>query len=147
MNRTWLSILIIGGIIVAGVAYWLLSPLARTNTIEDAAPTDAVEPEVYSTGSFVNGAHDVSGSASIIETTEGMMLRLSDFHTLNGPDLRLYLATDTTAKDYVDLGPLKATDGNINYDIPPNTDADKYTTVLVWCRAFSVNFGSATLIK
>ena len=35
---------------------------------------------------------------------------------LEYPDLHVYLATNTSAKDYVDLGKLKANIGNQNYD-------------------------------
>jgi electron transfer DM13 len=45
----------------------------------------------------------------------------------------------------VNLGRLKANIGNQNYQIPEGTDITKYDTVLIWCRAFSVLFGSADL--
>jgi len=45
----------------------------------------------------------------------------------------------------VDVGRLKANIGNQNYPIPAGTDMTKYDTVLIWCRAFSVLFGSADL--
>jgi hypothetical protein len=45
----------------------------------------------------------------------------------------------------VDLGRLKANIGNQNYPIPNGTDMTKYDTALIWCRAFSVLFGSAEL--
>jgi hypothetical protein len=57
----------------------------------------------------------------------------------------VYLATDIDADDYVNLGKLKAEIGNINYDIPENTDLEKYNKVLIWCEPFAVLFGSATL--
>jgi hypothetical protein len=43
------------------------------------------------------------------------------------------------------MGRLKANIGNQNYPIPAGTDMTKYDTVLIWCRAFSVLFGSADL--
>ncbi len=36
------------------------------------------------------------------------------------------------------LGPLKATNGSFNYEIPAGTDVAIYRSVVVWCRAFSV---------
>jgi hypothetical protein len=45
----------------------------------------------------------------------------------------------------VNLGRLKANIGNQNYEVPEGTDLTKYGTVLIWCKAFSVLFGSADL--
>jgi arsenite methyltransferase len=55
------------------------------------------------------------------------------------------LATDKGASDIVNLGRLKGNIGNQNYPIPDGTDLTKYDTVLIWCKAFSVLFGSAQL--
>jgi hypothetical protein len=63
----------------------------------------------------------------------------------NGPDLYVYLATNTTAKDFVSLGRLKDNIGNQNYPIRENKDFEKYNTVLIWCQAFSTLFGSSKL--
>jgi hypothetical protein len=73
------------------------------------------------------------------------VLRLEEFKSTNGPDLYVYLSTDKQASDFVSLGRLKANIGNQNYDIPSGTDLSKYDTVLVWCKQFSVLFGSAEL--
>jgi hypothetical protein len=37
---------------------------------------------------------------------------------------------------------LKANNGNQNYNILDGTDLSKYTMVLIWCKDFSVLFGS-----
>jgi Electron transfer DM13 len=73
------------------------------------------------------------------------VLRLEDLIVTNGPDLYVYLSTDKSASDFVDLGRLKANIGNQNYPIPDGTDLAKYDTALIWCKAFSVLFGSADL--
>ncbi|MDH3497546.1 MAG: DM13 domain-containing protein, partial [Gemmatimonadota bacterium] len=52
--------------------------------------------------------------------------------------------TVTTA-GFVGLGGLKGNVGDQNYDIPAGTDLTRYRTVTIWCRRFSVNFGSAPL--
>ena len=72
-------------------------------------------------------------------------MRLENLKATNGPDLYVYLATDKTASDFVNVGRLKANIRNQNYNIPEGTDLSKYNTVLIWCRAFSVLFGSAEL--
>ncbi|MEK6842591.1 MAG: DM13 domain-containing protein [Nanoarchaeota archaeon] len=55
------------------------------------------------------------------------------------------MATDTNGEDYIDLGELKATKGNINYEIPEDIDFEKYDKVLIWCVPFKVLFGYAKL--
>jgi hypothetical protein len=45
----------------------------------------------------------------------------------------------------VEIGKLKGTDGDQNYDVPPDLDLGKYRAVTIWCRRFSVNFGTAPL--
>jgi hypothetical protein len=101
------------------------------------------------TGSFVgvgDGIHDAQGIAKVIPIEGGGdVLRLEDLVVTNGPDLYVYLSTDKSASDFMNLGRLKANISNQNYPIPVGTDLSKYDTVLIWCRAFSVLFGSADL--
>jgi len=101
------------------------------------------------TGSFIgvgDGIHDAQGNAKVIPVEGGgNVIRLEDLIVTNGPDLYVYLSTDKSASDFVNLGRLKANIGNQNYPIPAGTDLTKYDTVLIWCRAFSVLFGSAEL--
>jgi Electron transfer DM13 len=102
------------------------------------------------TGSFIgvgDGIHNAEGEAKIIPFQDGdkNILRLENLRVTNGPDLYVYLATDKTTSDFVNVGKLKANNGNQNYEIPAGTDLTKYDTVLIWCRPFSVLFGSAEL--
>jgi len=93
-----------------------------------------------------DGIHDAEGKAKILTISDGsQILRLEDFRSTNGPNVHLYLSTDKQASDFIDLGRLKANNGNQNYQIPINTDFSKYKYVLIWCQPFSVLFGSAQL--
>jgi hypothetical protein len=93
-----------------------------------------------------DGIHDAEGIAKQISLEDGrQFVRFENFKVTNGPDLFVYLATDKSASDFVDLGKLKANNGNQNYQIPSGTDLSKYNTVVIWCKAFSVLFGSAEL--
>lgn len=93
-----------------------------------------------------DGIHDASGTARVLPLDDGSrVLRLEDFRSTNGPDLRVYLATDESASDHVSLGRLKASAGNQNYAVPDGVDLERHGTVLVWCEAFGVLFGSARL--
>jgi Electron transfer DM13 len=101
------------------------------------------------TGSFIgagDGFHTAEGSAKVIPLGDGnTILRLENFKSTNGPNVHLYLATDKSASDFIDLGKLKANNGNQNYNIPHGTDLAKYNMALIWCKDFSVLFGSAQL--
>jgi hypothetical protein len=100
-------------------------------------------------GEFIgvnDGIHNAEGIAKVIQLDDAsMILRLENFKATNGPDLYVYLSTDNSASDIVNLGRLKGNIGNQNYDIPEGTDFSRYDTVLIWCQAFSVLFGSAQL--
>jgi hypothetical protein len=101
-----------------------------------------------SSGSFTGAAHPTSGTAAVVELKSGeRMLTLTQFETDPGPDLRVYLAPEDGADvgDDVDLGGLKGNKGNQQYGIPDEVDLEKYTAVVIWCRAFSVSFGRAVL--
>ena len=116
---------------------------------DDAMMDDVVETPTSYAGTFVgvgDGIHHAEGSVYALPLEDGSnVLRLENFRTTNGPDLFVYLATDKGASEFVNLGVLKANIGNQNYDIPEDTDLDEYDTVLIWCRAFSLYFGSAEL--
>jgi hypothetical protein len=101
-------------------------------------------------GSFASIAHDGRGMAAVVELPSGeRKLTLTDFETDSGPDLRLYVSTGDPASgdlgDFEDLGALKGNVGNQQYTLPRSVDLELYSTVVVWCRAFSVAFTSAGL--
>jgi hypothetical protein len=107
-----------------------------------------------STGSFKGLAHSTSGKAILYRTKEGgFVLRLENFETSNGPDVRVYLVQGTDAANdavikagnFLDLGALKGNVGNQNYTIPADAQIERYQSVSIWCRRFNVNFGAAPL--
>jgi lipopolysaccharide export LptBFGC system permease protein LptF len=118
------------------------------NTIVDISQ-NREENKNLIVGDFVgvnDGIHNAEGKAKILALSDGsQILRLEDFKSTNGPDVHLYLSTDKQASDFIDLGRLKANNGNQNYQIPINADFNKYKYVLIWCQPFSVLFGSAQL--
>lgn len=108
------------------------------------------EPHIVLAGEFY-GADDFHfgrGTALIIQVEPGIyVLRFEDFSVRNGPDLRVYLSTNPdgySANDY-EIGPLRATDGSFNYDIPPDVDISIYRSVIIWCEPFAVLFATAPL--
>ncbi len=77
--------------------------------------------------------------------------------TSNGPDVHVILvpSTDENLKqDFVkgelasvELGQLKANQGDQNYDLPDSADLSKYDAVVIYCERFHVVFGVAKLEK
>ncbi len=116
-------------------------------TMDEKSPMPKVEKKSISllakSPLVPHGGHWVEWKALIIQSWDQQILRYQDFETINGPNLRVYLATDTNATDFVDLGKLKGTKWNINYLIPAWTDLTKYNHALVWCVPFRVLFNSA----
>lgn len=96
-------------------------------------------------GEFKPRAHDVAGRALLIEKDSQKILRFEDFETINGPDLRIYLSSELGVEDAVELGPIRATRGSVNYELPAGTDTAKHNKVLVWCYTFSILFSYAEL--
>lgn len=148
-------LIIVATVVVLGVAYYGLSPLFRNTRVDEEVPQAAS----MSTGSEATTAmdeddvavivgtplHPASGTARIVSDGSKQYLRYENFETINGPDLYVYLATDLAASEFIDLGRLKATEGNVNYEIPPGVDLRDYPYALVWCKAFGVLFNSAKL--
>jgi hypothetical protein len=114
-------------------------------------PAAAVE---LATGFFHGVAHEGRGRATIHGLPDGSrVLRLTDFETSNGPDVRLLLvaAADATDSDsvreagYLELGRLTGNRGDQNYEVPAGADLAEYRAVTVWCHRFGVNFATAPL--
>lgn len=124
---------------------------AQTNgtTVNEEMTTIGQEASTLYVGEFVgvnDGIHNAEGQAKVLKLGDSTnFLRLEDFKATNGPDLYVYLSTDKSASDFVNIGRLKGNVGDQNYEIPDVTDLSKYDTALVWCQAFSVLFGSAEL--
>ena len=115
---------------------------SETKEMEEVMPQTAT---ILSQGTFEPRAHEVEGSAVLIQSDGEKILRFEDFDTINGPRLHVYLSTDLGTDDFIDLGPLKATKGNFNYELDPSIDTSKYNKVLVWCVPFSVLFSYAEI--
>jgi hypothetical protein len=117
---------------------------ASTSAGASSAPSGPVE---IAGGRFTNQAHNTSGLATLIKQPNGdRVLTLTRFRTDPGPDVRVYLVPDPggSVEHAVDLGKLKGNKGNQQYDVPDGAEAG---AVVIWCRAFTVAFGTATLAQ
>jgi hypothetical protein len=122
-----------------------------TGVAASEAPAAAGGDVELSSGQFVGLAHGASGTAAVVALgSGGRVLTFTDLDTDNGPDLRVYLVAgavegDGDVDDFVDLGGLKGNKGTQQYEIPAGTDTGRYSTVVIWCRAFTVSFAKAEL--
>ena len=136
-------------LLVGGFGYYAISPLFNSIHANDALPTAAVvpttEPTSADSGASVVGTfgHPASGTVRIVTADGASYVRYENLKTINGPDIYVYLAKDMNATDFVSLGKVKATEGNVNYEIPADVNSKDYPYVLTWCKTFSVLFNSA----
>ena len=158
MKKLWF--VIIGVAVIAGGVYYLglYTYFVKTEIHEElprqgeAPDSPASQMRTLATGSFgeIDLIHKGSGQAKLIEINGKTFLRLENFSVTSGPDLYVYLSNSTKPThnikdlgDYADLGRLKATSGEQNYDIPPS--AEDYRTAVIWCKQFGVLFSFAVM--
>jgi electron transfer DM13 len=162
MKKKGMIVALIAVPVALPAAVYAASPLFLNTTIDEAMPfagdkmmdnksvedatmadkNDNAMMEKQLTGRFAGASdwvHNAEGVTKVIYLEgENDLLRLEDFRLTNGPDLHVYLATDRQASDFVDLGRLKANNGNQNYDLPEGTDLTKYDTGHLVQGVFSV---------
>ena len=146
-------------LIVIGVGAWYAFRPERlfiNQRVNEKFPTASAASNKLASGQFHSGAHETKGTATVFQLADGKKtLRLTNFETSNGPDVHVYLIAAEDAKDndtvtragFVDIGSLKGNIGDQNYDLPANTDLARYRAVTIWCKRFSVNFGTAPLVN
>jgi electron transfer DM13 len=157
MSNRWKVTLV--ALIIAGAGAWYAFRPERlfiNQSVNEQFPTASAASNQLASGQFHSGAHETKGVATVFQLADGKKtLRLTNFATSNGPDVHVYLVAVTDAKDsdsvtkaeFVDLGTLKGNIGDQNYELPANADLAKYRAVTIWCKRFSVNFGTAPLMN
>lgn len=146
MNKKMIAVAVLMVIVITTIATWYVF-LREEEVLElnEQSPLDQDNSTVIMQGKFNSTTYNVKGYAFLIRTGEGYILRFEDFESDTGPGLYIYLSTAKNDDDFVNLGKIKAHKGNINYDVPPDTDLEKYNVALVWCEPFSALFGYAEL--
>ena len=116
---------------------------ASTVTLNEAVQPDGV---VKFEGTFVSkGGQDVSGKCIIYSINKSYQLKLENFSTSNGPDLKVYLSKADKPVEFISLGDLKSTNGNQVYDISGTPDFSIYKYVLIHCQKYNHLYGAAEL--
>lgn len=119
------------------------TPPTTTGGTTTTPPQDAT---LLLQGTFTSGVHITSGMVKVYEDkNKNRTLVFENFKTDGGPDLRVYLAEDKAITNFVQITDKVNTNGSYTLAIPANVDLKKQTTVVIWCKAFSVLFGSASL--
>lgn len=160
MNRTIPRWAYLAAVPVIAVLWYLFRPelIFVNRSVSESLPAAtagaATSAKPLKSGAFTSLAHQTSGTAAIYELPDGRkVLRLSDFKTSNGPDVRVYLVAGSDGTDndainggrFVDLGTLKGNLGDQNYELPADLNLSQYGSVSIWCKRFAVNFGAANL--
>jgi len=144
--------------VAAFLAWYAFRPerLVVNRRVDEAMPAapDISSPQPLVSGQFYSILHPTAGTATIYQMGDGSrVLRFTGFSTSNGPDVHVYMVAADDAKDsasvpragFIDLGTIKGNVGDQNYTLGPDVDLSKYRAVSVWCKRFSVNFGTAPL--
>jgi Electron transfer DM13 len=131
---------------------------ATNNTVNPPVNNLPVsEPVTLSSGNLneITPGHPTSGTAKLIKLVDGtFIVRLENLQTVGGPDVHVWVSEGTNlansgtvgASAYTDLGKIKSTNGNQNYDLKLSAEqVGKIKSVVIWCQSFSVAFGGATL--
>lgn len=166
--KKWMIGIVVAGVL--GVGWWLVSPLFFDKVVNEAPETstashmkeneedtmketdsssqDAMTSDTMKeselTGMFkgADSNHHAKGSVMV----SGENVRLENIDVTNGPDLYVYLVeADQETKEGVSLGELKGNIGNQNYEIPSGVTAAEGMKIVIWCKQFNVDFGSAEL--
>lgn len=123
------------------------APSSKPPVVLTAAGVTAVAENqtVLLSGDFSSDAHTTVGKVRILEDKDKKKsLILENFKTDAGPDLRIYLAEDKKSTGFIEITST-VKNGNVSIELPTNIDLKKQTYVLIWCKQYTVLFGSANL--
>lgn len=131
-------------------------------TVEQQVDTPLIEPapaglasaKVLGTATVYNVDREGQGTAKIYEMPNGTrLIRLEDFFVSINSDLELRLSerpnprsTDEAVNSPWKLvAPLKATVGNMNYEVPRDIDVSKYQSIVIWCEITRNAYAAASI--
>lgn len=129
----------------------LVTALLAAAALWGAAPAMAASVEVLN-GRVVPVAHSASGRAAVVHVGGGRrVLTLRRFRISPGPRVRVWLVPrgvrgdGRIPRDRRDLGALKGSRGNQQYEIPRSVDLRRYQSVVFWCVPFTQALARADL--
>jgi hypothetical protein len=142
-------------VLILVLGYYLVLPafivIEANEDITFTEPTNQennqsqLEPVLLVESNLIPQEHDVEGKILVLEQNNQKILRFEDFYTINGPNLHIYLVDSNNTDQFIDLGEIKATKGNVNYQLPDGIDLNKFNQVRVYCVPFKKVFSYAIL--
>lgn len=164
MSKKWVAFYTVF-VLMLIVGWWLISPLFLEETVNEELPPSIKEVETtsaeemidqpaeeeqssYYSGMFVNAdeKHQASGDVRTFHTNNQQWIRFENFEVTNGPDLYTVLVKEgQSTREGIILEKLKGNIGNQNYQIPESTFLEEGDRIVIWCKAFEVDFGFAEL--
>ena len=135
-----------------------LAPPRQVPSDQQALPS-MTGPVQVGTAKFVrlDPIRWAQGDVTIYQQADNSkVVRFENFGVVNGPDLRVVLSQSDQpntvdamkANDSeIDLGELKGTIGNQNYDVPAELDLTQYKAVVIYSRSLNVVYSYASLTK
>lgn len=125
----------------AGVSGTAPTPAQNTSST-DEAPTTFIDGPYQIIGT---SNHPASGHLEVIYSPEETLLRYKNYDGTNDPDLKIYLAKDLEAREYLSLGDARGNEGTLIYGVPLDVDLDDYRYVLTWDEASGELFDYAEI--
>src|SRR5438034_2705946 len=120
------NLIILAGVVFVAGAWYAFRPerlfvnqtvnesLTSVTSAESKGAVETPATKTLATGMFHSNAHETKGTATVIQLgPDSRVLRLTNFATSNGPDVRIYLVAASDVQDnaivktagFVELGP------------------------------------------
>jgi Electron transfer DM13 len=146
-------------ILLLAAGLWVYTNSQKSSNSRSVVNQSLSSGQVVKSGNFVeiDAVHKGSGRVSINKTGEDYIVTLgSDFSVAQGPDLYVWLVEEqklggalggvkTDSNSYIDLGKLTSNTAQQSYNITA-AEYSKYNyAVVIWCKAFGVQFSNALL--
>ncbi len=125
--------------------------------VDEAAPTlSKDQPTPLFTGRFQGDQRRAIGRATVYQSADGTRyVQLTAFSTSSAPGLRVLLMDAAAVPEHVevsgastnviDLGQLKAMQGDQSYAVPAAVDLGHFDLVTIYCARLRSSFGVAKL--
>ncbi len=158
---------LVGLVIIALLgSWWYFGTLNTAKQERNSAETRQVElTQSTSTlleitrGSFVelDRLHSGDGEVAVFKDGDNVIVELQDdFRVDSGPDLFVWLVSeqelggsiggvDTNEDTFLELGPLNQFEGKQAFEVTAAEFAKHDYAVVIWCKAFGVQFTNAVL--
>jgi hypothetical protein len=113
------------------------------------SPPAADNSETLAAGDLkrINPVDFGTGKVLVLQVGTARFLRFENVEIAAAPAQHVYLSdhTDGSPGKFTDLGPLKATSGSFNYEIPAGVDLASVKSVVSWCLQFKTTVTYAVM--